>query len=187
MKTITSHYTDDAGKEVGIVLASDPRYKGNLDALKEHPLYALLTPKQQAWTVAYIETRDPEESSLRSGNFNSNHAARMSGLRNLRDFRIKHLVCEYDGIAPELDQSRMTDRELEHLVTMRLRSGMVADSTFMSMADGMLDLRKWRRAKKHYKPLGKKKEAAEAAQQEPAQDDPFDAVRAMEAARNTTS
>jgi hypothetical protein len=170
-------------KEIQIVLHSDPRYRGSLEAIQTHPLFLQLAAVQQRFVLAYLVDRNVLRAAYASGSYSNDHSAHMAGLRMLRDYRIRVCIEEYDGEPPQTSDKPMSDQELIWLITKSLRSGVPNDPMFVSMTALLMDLKSWRRAKR-LKQVRKPQTIPEAAQVDELSD-PFAEVRRLEAQRNS--
>lgn len=63
-----------------------------IDKIKQHPLFAQLTAKQQAFTEHFIQTQDLIISSRAAYNCKDEHSAEMLARKNLKHPIVKQLV-----------------------------------------------------------------------------------------------
>ena len=172
-------------------LLPDPKYKGDKEALKTHPFWETLTDIQQRFVLNYIHEGDLINAARATSEYSSDLSAEMSARRHLRNFKIRTLLEEYRG---QLEQGPtdkpVTPQELIWLISRRLRSMDTSDGVFATLTSQLIELKKWRVQKRKYTPAGMVERVTKpVAAPEPEEDDedPFEEVRRLEAARNATT
>jgi hypothetical protein len=118
------------------MVKNDPQYK-TLDGLKTHPMFQLLTLKQQVFVITYIETNCDKVKAVTAAGFITTKPD-VVAMRQMRSTYVRKLLSIYYGY--DLEQSRMTRTELSGLIAARLRKPNLANKDFAKLADQMMEL-----------------------------------------------
>lgn len=108
----------------------------SLDDLKAHPLFKLLTTKQQQFVLVYIELGGDRVAAVKRV-YGENKGEPLA-MRCIRTAHIRKLIAFYYGY--EVDQASMGKPELAMLISARLRRPETNDSTFVRLAECFLEL-----------------------------------------------
>jgi hypothetical protein len=114
----------------------DPKYK-TLEGLKTHPLFQLLTLKQQVFVTTYIETNGDREQAVIKAGFRTTKND-VVAMRQIRSTYVRKLLSLYYGY--DLEESRMSRTELSGLIAARLRKASLNNRDFTKLADQMMEL-----------------------------------------------
>lgn len=144
MKQITQTQYDDRRQGVTITIGTDPRYRGSVEALRTHPLYASLRPGPRRFLDAFLTNgNDKIAATHAAGRYQSINSARCAADRFLRSWKIKYLLEEFQGTPHLENNSPVSKREWEFLISQRLRSGEVNDATFADLTYQMALVKGW--------------------------------------------
>ena len=128
-----------------VVTEETPNYR-TLEGLKQHPLFNLLTARQQKFLVAYIENNGDREAAVRSAGFRTrNGKFDQEAMRLLRSAYIRKLTAIFYGY--NIDQAPMSRQELIGLISARLRKPEASDTIFSRLVDQFLELSQRNRKK----------------------------------------
>jgi len=115
----------------------EPDYK-TLDGLKSHPLFQLLSKKQQTFVVAFIESKGDRMFAAKQAYGGRGKRPDQIAMRAMRTAYIRQLLALFYGY--NVDQSRMGKLELIGLVAARLRKADVNDAAFCKLVDHYIEL-----------------------------------------------
>lgn len=150
-----------------------PDYK-TVEGLKLHPLFQLLSRKQQEFVLAFIELKGDRVAAAKQ--VYSAKKPDAVAMRALRTAYIRQLLAIHYGY--DADQARMTKTELAGLIAARLRKISTSDRSFAELAGCLLDLSLGR---KHAKKRGRPTNEETAEHEEDAEVNIDEYVREMEA------
>src|ERR1700723_2264612 len=94
-----------------------PAYR-DIESLKTHPLYGLLSSNQQTFLLTYIETNCDRQAAVKAAYGEQKNET--TAMRLLRNSYIRQLVAIYFGY--EMEQAPMGKTELLGLIAARLRN-----------------------------------------------------------------
>jgi hypothetical protein len=113
----------------------EPNYQ-TVEGLKTHPIFKLLSAKQQEFVLAYIELKGDRAAA--AAKVYSAKKPDAVGMRAARTLYIRKLLAIYYGY--DLDQTRMGKQELIGLISARIRKADTSDTTFNKLVDNYLEL-----------------------------------------------
>lgn len=138
-----------------------PDYQ-TIEGLKQHPLYGLLTGKQQDFLISYLETKGDRSKAIIAAGF-KNRRSDVAAMRMLRSAYVRKLISIYYGY--EFDQAPMTKGELSGLISARLRDSKVSDAMFSRLTDSFIELNFLKRPKMGRPTLEEAEEVMDAGTQ----------------------
>jgi hypothetical protein len=121
-----------------------PNYQ-TVEGLKQHPLYLLLTDKQQKFVLAYIELKGDRVEAARVAY--GGKKPQLAAIRALNTAYIRDLLATFYGYKQDLVP--MGKQELKTLIAARLRKGTCSDGTFGRLTDHLIELSGWGRSKRN--------------------------------------
>lgn len=107
-----------------------------VEGIKTHPLYRLITTKQQQFLIAYIESSGDRAHAAEVA-----YAAAkpdLTGKKVLQSAYVRELIAAYYGY--KADMTAMNKSELIGLISARLRRGDCPHAVFNSLADKLIIL-----------------------------------------------
>lgn len=115
-----------------------------IEGLKKHPLFALLTSKQQKFLIAFIESNGDRHFAAKTAlQAKEGRSAETASVRMLRVTGLRKLLSVYYGY--EAEQSPMTRSEFTGLIAARLRKVELRDATFTRLAEIFIEQKNWKR------------------------------------------
>jgi phage terminase small subunit len=118
-----------------------PDYR-TLEGLVQHPLYQLLTLRQQAFVRAFIESKGNREFAVKQAGLSSKRPD-VEAMKQLRTAYIRKLIATYYGY--DVDQTPMSRTELAGLIAARLRMPGIKDTDFRHLSEQLISLMEHRR------------------------------------------
>jgi hypothetical protein len=155
---------------------TEPDYR-TIEGLKTHPLFLLLSAKQQEFVLAFIQLKGNRAAA--ASQVYSARKPDAVGMRALRTSYIRQLLALYYGY--DVDQSRMGKQELVGLIAARLRKAQTSDTTFNRLVENYLELTGGRK-----RPAGRPSNDEQEDHAADAEPDIDALVRAAEAKKKTT-
>jgi hypothetical protein len=116
-----------------------------VEGLRTHPLFQMLTTKQQDFLLTYIETNGDRIAAVTKV-YGSKKPDQI-GMRVMRTTYIRKLIAIYYGY--EIDQVPMGKKELAGLIAARLRRANIRDEIFTRLTDYFMELTFRKKTLKH--------------------------------------
>ena len=115
-----------------------------IDGLKKHPLYQLLTARQQTFLIHFIESNGDRlfaaRKCMKSG---TDDSAQRAAVRMLRTVYVRKLIALYFGY--DVEQAPMSRTEFNGLIASRLRKPELRDLVFVRLAELLVESKHWNR------------------------------------------
>ena len=108
-----------------------------VEGIKQHPIFLLLTAKQQKFFLTYIETGGDREAAVIQAGFRTKRND-VVAMRQLRSVYVRKLISIFYGY--ELEQAAMSKSELTGLIAARLRQPNIKNSDFRHLSDQLIEL-----------------------------------------------